>query len=206
MDVHNLGFEVLTVSQPGVDGLRRIGRFHCTGCEAQLDLAITNKIAPDFLAGKAKQKGWLADADKANVAKCPQCRPPKPKDAKMTVTPIKPPAAPTASEQRTRIRGLLDKHFDDSIGTYLDDMSDEKIAEAVNAPRSLVERVRESAYGPILVSPEIAALRAELAAFRVDLEDRRSALAEQRIVLDRTEAGLIAMESRLEKLTQKRVA
>lgn len=80
-------------------------------------------------------------------------------------------------QQRTTIRNYLDKHFDDAAGAYLDGMSDQKIADAVNIPRVIVERMRDAAYGPIKVDPEVQAIRAELAALKVQAETLTAAVA-----------------------------
>lgn len=93
--------------------------------------------------------------------------------------PLKPPAALTptvsslASTQRVKIRGFLDRHFDDSIGCYLDGMSDQRIAETLDVPRILVEQMREAAYGPIRISPEVMEMRAELDALLQEMSAMR---------------------------------
>lgn len=71
------------------------------------------------------------------------------------------PREPTQAE-RLKIRAVLDKHFDDGAGCWLDGFSDQKAGEACAVPWSLVTRIREAAYGPIRVDPEVAALRAEM--------------------------------------------
>jgi hypothetical protein len=93
-----------------------------------------------------------------------------------TTTPIAPAAAAPkqatklTTAQRLRIRSLLDKHFDDEAGCYLDGYSDQRIGAEVDVPWALVTKVREAAYGPIRVDPEIAALRAEIAQARRQVE------------------------------------
>lgn len=91
-------------------------------------------------------------------------------------------------EQRMKIRSLLDKHFDDKEGCYLpgDDgsaMSDQAIGTAVGVPWGEVTKIREAAYGRIMVDPAIAALRAQMAEVeRVVVELQRVAAAQQAIV------------------------
>lgn len=65
-------------------------------------------------------------------------------------------------QERVKIRAVLDKQFDDGAGCWLDGYSDQKAGEEVGVPWAIVTRIREAAYGPIRVDPEVAGLRAEL--------------------------------------------
>jgi hypothetical protein len=215
LDITNLGFTVVSLPNPTGVGMQRVARFQCTGCDGHLDVPVKGTIGPDFLTSRAQKKGWLADADKKAAAKCPRCRNSRLKEPKMSsVTPIKPlavqqikpPAAPLTPDQRARIRNYLDKHFDDSTGTYLDDMSDQKIADAVNAPRGLVERIRESAYGPIRNDAETNAIREAIVALRGEYNAWGQSLKDQRTFLDQVGARLTALEDRLGKLVESRAA
>jgi hypothetical protein len=85
--------------------------------------------------------------------------------------------------QRMQIRSLLDKHFDDKEGCYLvsDDgapMSDQAIGSMVGVPWGEVTKIREAAYGKILVDPAIAALRAQM-------DELHRVVAEQLAILER---------------------
>ena len=102
------------------------------------------------------------------------------------------PIREITAAQKQRIRALLDKHFDDSAGAYLDAMSDQKVAEAVGVPRVHVETLREAAYGPIRVTPEMAEARAELEAVRKLLADEAARMAEIEKRLAAAEAKLSA--------------
>lgn len=104
----------------------------------------------------------------------------------------KPPAKPTV-DQRVKIRSMLDKHFDDADGMYLDGMSDQAIADSVDLPRIIVSRMRDAAYGPIRTNPEYAALRNDLNAAKADLERVQA-------VVDAGRAKIYALESRLNEL------
>lgn len=95
-----------------------------------------------------------------------------------TVVPVTQPTA----EQRLKIRSQLDKSFDDGVGRYLDGLSDQKIAEAVNVPRIVVEQIRETAYGPIRVNPVAAELRDAVAALATEFAGK---LEELRKRIDR---------------------
>lgn len=105
------------------------------------------------------------------------------------------PVTPTPLTQQNRlaIRGLLDKHFDDGTGQYLDGMSDDKIATTLNVPRVHVEAIREAAYGAIRVNPEVAAIKAEIAQARQALSVAQKAITDQASRLD-------ALDKRLAKI------
>ena len=79
-------------------------------------------------------------------------------------------------DQRLKIRSALDKSFDDGAGAYLDDMSDDRIAEAVGVPRVVVSRIREAAYGPIKVDPEVVKLHREIDALKAELKAAASTI------------------------------
>lgn len=78
------------------------------------------------------------------------------------------PRAPTV-EQRAKIRNLLDNHFDDSIGRFLDGMSDRAIGEKVNVPAVVVRQIREAAYGAEKADPELASLADAIERMEKDL-------------------------------------
>jgi len=96
-----------------------------------------------------------------------------------TITPI---CEPT-SDQRAKIRDLLAAHFDDTVGMYLGSYDDKKVAEEVgNVPWAVVARIREAAFGPIRVTPEMVELREQITAARtriVNLESSIASLVEQ---------------------------
>ena len=82
------------------------------------------------------------------------------------VTAETPPRTSLTPAERTKVRALLDGHFDDSRGAYLDGYSDKRIGEEVGVPWKLVEAVREAAYGPLRADPEADTLLADLKALR----------------------------------------
>lgn len=77
---------------------------------------------------------------------------------------------PLTDSERLKIRTLLDSHFDDAKGRYLDGYSDQRIAAEVNVPRIHVETIREAGWGPIRVDPEVAAIAEELRKAREEVE------------------------------------
>lgn len=80
------------------------------------------------------------------------------------------------TDQRVKIRSLLDKHFDDGVGRYLDGYSDQKIADAVGVPRVVVEGIREPGYGPIKIDPEIVRLMDEVSKMEIDMKSIKNRL------------------------------
>jgi hypothetical protein len=79
------------------------------------------------------------------------------------------------------IRTLLDKYFDDKEGCYLPNeagnpLSDQEIGEAAGVPWGEVTKIREAAYGRIMVDPAIAALRNQMAALEKQVAEMRLAL------------------------------
>lgn len=68
------------------------------------------------------------------------------------------------TEVRSRIRDLLDVNFEIDPGRYVGGYSDQKIGAELNIPWSLVAALREVAYGPITVDPEVERFQGDVAA------------------------------------------
>lgn len=160
----------------------------------------------ELIAQHARNAGWDVNPWKANHCWCPACRarggsakattiaqaikgdpappPPEPpptpspeQEPTMAKPPTSPaPLAPLDAQQRQRIRALLDKHFDDSVGAYLDGMSDHALAEILNLPRLHIEQMREAAYGPLRISPEMQTLQRDLDRLRQDVAALRASI------------------------------
>lgn len=162
---------------------KTMARFICARCESNyLDVPVTTgqRLAPIGLARSAERKGWDADPVRRSHTRCPDCKARrldndvdaelKKVEAKMatsapallngsaTIVPVRDPTA----DERAEIRRLLEKNFDEGLGCYLAGYSDQRVAEEVNVPRVVVERLRDTAYGPIRVSPEMLAARKEV--------------------------------------------
>jgi hypothetical protein len=170
------GFDL--TGEKGEDGTHRsLARFTCTRCPAISDVTIKagESLAPEAFVNTMRQRGWDAHATHRNRTLCPDCKRNKPvndpdseikkmlaKNSNMTdtaigsgVVPYRDPTIP----ERASIRDLLNKHFDEMDGAYHDEWDDNKIAEQLNLPRIMVERLRDAAYGPIRVSPELMKMR-----------------------------------------------
>lgn len=178
-----LAFQI--VNKPVSDtAFRAFGRFICRECPAELDIPLMSPPNPEKMCILARQRGWLTNVHKPTAVFCPKCQGPtkKPENAllnlpsnnipetkviEMTVKPVE--IRQPTNEERVRIRNYLDKSFDDAAGCYLDDMNDARIAELVGVPRVVVERLRETAYGPLLLTPEMVKLRVEMGTLKEDI-------------------------------------
>lgn len=198
-----LGFIKTSIPAAG-GGYHGIARFLCVGCGATHDQRLKSGEAcnPELLAKRACRDGWQAHSHRRARTYCPAClalRPANDPNSELAkVIPMaKPVAEPTplreaTPDQRVAIRSALDKSFDDSVGAYLDGMSDQRIAETVGVPRMVVERIREAAYGPIRVDPEMAAIRSAIEALKADIEGQQKGI-------DNLKAKVAELSSRVEK-------
>lgn len=186
------------------NGARVTARFACTRCPSAVDYAVSGKLNPEMMAKRAERDGWRANPWRASGTLCPQCATRRytndpDSELKRKVVPMAKPPAPTRTapvpapaaastltvvrdptpDQRSAIRGHLDKHFDEGLGAYAGgDMNDQRIAELVGVPRVVVEKIREAAYGPLRMTPEVVALRNELASLRSELTALTETVAE----------------------------
>lgn len=180
--------------------------FHCSKCQARCEVTPPHPLNPEQIAKMARKLGWDADGYRKSTTRCPTClhrRSPgeSPKEPTIMATEPKPttlPRDPTTGE-RMKIRALLDQHFDDSAGMYLDGYSDQRIGEESGVPWAIVTKIREAAYGTIRVDPEITALRAE-----IDQAARKLAALEKSLAAEvQTITGL---KARIETAMAKRSA
>jgi hypothetical protein len=187
-----LAFQI--VNKPVSDTAHRaFGRFICRECPDYLDIPLMSPPNPEKMCNFAKQRGWLANVHKPTLVFCPKCQGPQekkaenalldlprntpdPKVIEMTIKPVE--VRQPTSDERVRIRNFLDKSFDDAAGCYLDDMTDARIAELVGVPRVIVERLRETAYGPLLLTPEMVSLRTEMATLKQEHDKIGARIAE----------------------------
>lgn len=172
------GFELRTIVT--AYGRRSVGRFVCSRCQDVLDIAYVGTKPPIFFVQKARQQGWAAHEKSKARAFCPNClTPPKENKETKEMDVVRLPAAPRlpSADERLRIRRELDAHFDDARGEFLGGMTDRRIAELLNLPAAMVTSIREAAYGPIRISPEITELRQQLGALKKNLGEIEKKLA-----------------------------
>jgi len=211
------GFSVVRVDPAS---RRSVARWQCVECGKTLDITHSINIDPEGHCQIARSKGWTVHMSKADRTYCPRCSGPQAKAANDTDSELKKVACmkqtqpeptlstqplavitprPATPDQKQAIRNHLDKHFDDAAGYYLDDMSDARIAELVGVPRIIVEGIREAAYGPIRVDPELIEMRKAL----VLLKDQLAALHGTMADLDKQ---VMQLSSRIEQRVAGEVA
>jgi len=193
--------------------------FHCSRCPAthRHRLPHGRKMNPEKVAQRCERDGWRTDKCSRGRVLCPGCLQEKHPRRLHAVTKIPattpetkpaaaPPARPSADpkdatpEVRAKIRRMLDGHFDEGKGCYIDGYSDQKIGQELNIPWAIVANLREIGYGPIRVDPAVAALEAELAEAR----NQRNHISQIIMALDKRLADLSA---KIEALaTQRRAA
>jgi hypothetical protein len=174
------GFTLTSIPRGDSGAMATVARFMCVECAKTLDIRVQSDVPlnPQGYAKRAEREGWKADPWKKNRCYCPKCAGPqsKPKNnpdseiRKVIPLSISPVPREVTADQKQRTRALLDKHFDDGVGMYLDGMSDQRVAEVVGVPRVIVEQIRDAAYGPIKVDPMLAETRQEIAALKQKIE------------------------------------
>lgn len=190
-------FQRVSVPYGDTGSRRELCRYTCVKCGAFGDIVLNSpaSMAIEVHRKTLTMRGWSLSSRSQNPI-CPQCLKPS-RSLEVTqpsVAAVSAPATVSASaaitalgrgptsDQRLAIRGALDKNFDDKAGMYLGGCSDISIAEDLNLPRAWVEMIREAAYGPIRITPEIQALQRDLAALQQTFND---ALADMKRRLDR---------------------
>lgn len=221
-----LGFTKASVV---VDGRhRQVVRFVCVDCSATTDVTVKSgeTLNIEALAATARGRGWDADPLRKSRCRCPRhLKQHTPTDTdtelrkfeakqmiakQLTVPAIVPLTRDPTADQRAMIRKLLEEHFDEDRGCYLDGYDDEKIAEEAKTPRIVVERLRDTAYGSIRVSAEMLELEREISALKKALADHLRAAKELHDQLELDAAALrkrvTAIEDRAAKISSARAA
>lgn len=160
-------------------GGAKAARFTCYGCGAKTDIPISGRVPPpEVIAKWGAPIGWQIDPYSFRGVRCPDCHKGKrvssvsreQKTEKVVqMAEVKQAQRELTQAERLKVRAMLDKHFDDGAGCWLDNYSDQKAGEEIGVPWAFVTKIREAAYGPIRVDPEVAALKAELVQIGRDL-------------------------------------
>ena len=176
------------------------------GCRESLDITKRDHVPPEAVAKKFRQLGWSFDNDKPGRVRCPKCLAKSKPQKDEPVTAIKPPTATVTpitamprtltADEKAKVRLLLDGQFDDQKGMYLEGYSDQRIGSETGVPWACVRDLREIAYGPIKMNPEIETLRAELGALH---ERARQAMSEAGKAL----SDCASLSTRIENLAKK---
>lgn len=192
-----------------------VARFHCTSCDNTVELPVKSgyRLNAEAVTKRAIRQGWIADAFRKSGTLCPDCQAvrkaarspqPEPTEAEEAPVNITTRITPSAeaprklnADQRLKVRSLLDAHFDDARGMYLDGYSDKRIGEEINVPWALIAEMREVAYGPIKIDQEILDLKTEIASTRTAATKLRSEIIE---LVRKAGEEIGALDKRIEAL------
>jgi hypothetical protein len=157
----------------------------CSKCGKDSHFTCPNEEHPGRIARHFHDLGWDFDPYKPRSCICPDCKK-KPttqvasvttveEKLMATITPLTTitPALTTAA--KARVRRLLDEHFDDEAGRYIEGYSDQRIGQEADVPWAAVAAMREAAYGPLRADPRIDRLEQTL----LDLKTRVSGAVAQ---------------------------
>jgi len=144
----------------------------CSACSRTDSIRAKGNLPPEAAANMFRNRGWRVDAG-GKTATCKSCI--------MKKKANNPAQSPNAIRGQVAAVRLLDDHFDADAGRYVEGWSDEAIAEKVGLAVDAVESLRESAYGPLCVSPEVAKIETDIMAtqkrFQDDLDQGRELLS-----------------------------
>jgi len=170
-----------TVQPGGVT--RSVATLLCSICDRQETLTQTKSLPPEALAQKFKAHGWDVKLGRKKVV-CPHCRN-KPKEVNDPMSKItKMPTAKASAQpvghlpnprQQRQIYSLLDEHFREEVGRYLNGYSDQKISDETGIAVDVIRTLRRQAYGDIKPPSEVAAFQSEVKDLKelvADLERR----------------------------------
>ncbi len=134
-------------------------------CGASDSIRARGNTPTEVIGQRFRQRGWQVDAPGKKAA-CRECQMKKTANG----------AAPTSAAQISMVASvrLLDEHFDKENGRYEQGWSDASIAKQVGLAETAIASLRETAYGPLAVDPEIAKIEHEVSKVsqRVDQSQR----------------------------------
>lgn len=165
-------FRIGSVPIGDVGQRKTVLTLQCHSCPNTFETTVTADMSPSHTLKEAHKAGWKANGRNPRATTCPDCQQAKrkPKEDATTMTTTQTAvAAPLTSDQRLKIRHLLDTHYDDSRGRYLDGYSDQVIGREVDVAFSKVAEVREAAYGPLAGDDDVSELRKEIDAVKADI-------------------------------------
>lgn len=163
----------------------------CSKCETVEELRQgqnTDTTDPNLLSKRMKSKGWEFHPYNKRACVCPVCQKENSEMPKPTLVANSDPQVVLAQqtprtitgEERYKVRHLLDQHFDDKMGAYIDGYSDQRIGTELEIPWKLVFDIREAAYGPIREDPRIAAVRQDMARLERQMSELTKGMTELR--------------------------
>ncbi len=147
----------------------------CAGCDSVATVSGRTHLPAEIVIKKFKEQGWYFGKG-CRKPTCPKClATPKSTKRNDTMSKIKPiddktPPAPTPGQQRA-LTNLLESHFEEAEGHYLNGYSDDRIAEEVKIAPAVVANFREAAFGPLKAPAELLALKSEVDSLGVMVTD-----------------------------------
>lgn len=109
-----------------------------------------------------------------------------------TPTPVAAVPRGLNSDERGRVRHLLDKYFDDKVGGYIENYTDQRIGRECDVPWATVREIRETAYGPIREDARLTAIKVEIDRLEKQVLDEQARSATAIAALEKTTSEKIA--------------
>jgi hypothetical protein len=187
----DLSYEILSSRHEGGQP-RTVARLRCARCPAHVDVTMNGHHNAEGIIKQFRRLGWQADIHTGRLCLCRACQERKDHRAMSPVTTLKPATAAAAvaalpeakptltPEQKACIRQKLDSQFDETLGYYLDDWSDERVASECKVARAQVVQIREIGYGVLKADPGLDQIERDLARARADIDRIASTLIEAR--------------------------
>ncbi len=176
----------------GVTPHRTVLRITCQKCRSFDDRVIKPDMPPEAIAQTYRHKGWEVD-DGCRSAVCPKCQ----------ERPVIDHSSEAIKRQRQAF-ALLDEHFQVDEGCFAPGWSDAKISKETGLAATAVAKLREAAYGPIKISPELLEAGREIAAVRSKLADDVKAIRDMLETVSREGGERIAkLEALIDKMLRK---
>lgn len=185
-----------------IEGRRRTDfEMACATCGFVETLHMDPFTPPEIIVKKFRERGWTVSGKRSAAAVCWWCangkdRTTMQRDQKaggkgrdedrsqdQGAARADMPAGPNVAQLK-RIADHLRGCFDAQGGHYLDNATDQTVADALNVPWSWVRSAREVMGLVIRIDPEVKALRAELAALAemiTNLHGRLEAIERKRL-------------------------
>jgi hypothetical protein len=156
--------------------------------ETALQVPTEASVPPAIEAPATAPEPDRFEPDSPELTVAPPLEPQPAPTAEPTLT-VTPTSQRPSSGQRLKIRFALDEHFDDVVGEYLGEESDQSIAENLGVPAAWVETIREVGYGPLLRTSEMKRRAAEITYIRDNITTLQSLLDATKDRLARLEAA-----------------
>lgn len=174
-------------------------RLTCFKCGAVASVP-ADGLPTEWLAKCFKRKGWHVDVANPRYCFCPDHQkkerkpmndlPAQPPPPALKIVEMTTPDLAPSPDQKVRIRHLLDSHFDDKAGRYLDNWTDQKVASDVGVGWKAVEQIRRLGWGELKEDPALLAIRADYETCKILAQRYDEALTRLKLKIDDLEKRL----------------